>query len=56
MGSVPVTAAIEVVKLLLSTILEFARTNNVSKEELEKVWSTTLAEFNANDPNDLPDV
>ena len=56
MPEVPVIAAIEVVKLLMRTILEFVRANNLSSEEMHDAWNAALLEFNQNDPDNLPDV
>ena len=56
MADVPVVAAIEVVKLLLSVIREFVKTSNLSEEELQAAWQQAAEQFNQNDPADLPDV
>ena len=43
MADVPVVAAIEVVKLLLSVIREFVKTSNLSEEELQ-AWDAKIRE------------
>ena len=51
-----VAGAIEVIGLLIRGILALKRTAELSDEDLQRRFDAAKAEFDANDPADLPQV
>jgi hypothetical protein len=51
-----IIAGIELVKMLLMLAMQEARRANLTPEQLELAFSESLAQFNANDPNKIPEV
>lgn len=56
MAEVPITAGLEVLKLLLRAVFEYAHLTGMSAEEVEKAYQEEYRQFMENDPNELPDV
>lgn len=56
MAELPIAAGLEVLKLLLRAVFEYAHLSGMSSEELEKAYQEEYTKFMENDPNDLPDV
>ena len=56
MAEFPIAAGLEVLKLLLQAIFQFAKVTGMSAEELEKAYQEEYQKFTENDPDALPDV
>lgn len=55
-SSVPITAIVEIVSLLMRAAFDLARKGGMSADEVDAAFSKELDKFLQNDPSTLPDV